>query len=59
MDKFDDGDIVAWSLLEPEPYELVYKLTVETLSQGNAAVKNSAKGSTLILSKMAENFHKS
>ena len=32
--------------------------TVETLSKGNAAVKKSAEGSALILSKMAENFHK-
>ena len=58
VDKFDDGDIVAQSLLEPETYEQVYKPTVETLSQGNAAVKKSARGSALILSKMAENFHK-
>lgn len=40
VDKCDDGDIVAQSLLEPETYEQVYKPTVETLSQGNAAVKN-------------------
>lgn len=58
VDKFDDGDIVAQSLLEPETYEQVYKPTVETLSQGNAAVKKSARDSALILSKMAENFHK-
>lgn len=32
--------------------------TVETLSKGNAAVKKSARDSALILSKMAENFHK-
>lgn len=32
--------------------------TVETLSKGNAAVKKFAEGSALILSKMAENFHK-
>ena len=32
--------------------------TVETLSKGNAAVKKSAEGSALILSKMAEHFHK-
>ncbi len=36
----------------------MYKPTVETLSQGNAAVKKSARDSALILSKMAENFHK-
>ena len=58
VDKFDDKDIVAQSLLEPETYEQVYKPTVETLSQGNAAVKRSARDSALILSKMAENFHK-
>lgn len=58
VDKFDDGDIVAQSLLEPETYEQVYKPTVETLSQGNSAVKKSARDSALILSKMAENFHK-
>lgn len=58
VDKFDDGDIVAQSLLEPETYEQVYKPTVETLSQGNAAVKKSSRDSALILSKMAENFHK-
>ena len=58
VDKFDDGDIVAQSLLEPETYEQVYKPTVETLSQGNAAVKKSARDSALILSKMAENSHK-
>jgi hypothetical protein len=58
VDKFDDGDIVAQSLLEPETYEQVYKPTVETLSRGNAAVKKSARDSALILSKMAENFHK-
>lgn len=58
VDKFDDKDIVAQSLLEPETYEQVYKPTVETLSQGNAAVKKSARDSALILSKMAENFHK-
>lgn len=58
VDKFDDGDIVAQSILEPETYEQVYKPTVETLSQGNAAVKKSARESALILSKMAENFHK-
>lgn len=58
VDKFDDGDIVAQSLLEPETYEQVYKPTVETLSQGNATVKKSAHDSALILSKMAENFHK-
>lgn len=58
VDKFDDGDIVAQSLLEPETYEQVYKPTVETLSQGNTAVKKSARDSALILSKMAENFHK-
>ena len=32
--------------------------TVEILSKGNAAVKKSARDSALILSKMAENFHK-
>ncbi|WP_299145522.1 LPD23 domain-containing protein [uncultured Dialister sp.] len=58
VDKFDDKDIVAQSLLEPETYEQVYTPTVETLSQGNAAVKKSARDSALILSKMAENFHK-
>lgn len=58
VDKFDDGDMVAQSLLDPETYEQVYKPTVETLSQGNAAVKKSARESALILSKMAENFHK-
>lgn len=58
VDKFDDKDIVAQSLLEPETYEQVYKPTVETLSRGNAAVKKSARDSALILSKMAENFHK-
>lgn len=58
VDKFDDKDIVAQSLLEPETYEQVYKPTVETLSQGNAAVKKSARDSALILSKAAENFHK-
>lgn len=58
VDQFDDKDIVAQSLLEPETYEQVYKPTVETLSQGNAAVKKSARDSALILSKMAENFHK-
>lgn len=58
MDKFDDGDIVAQSLLEPETYEQVYKPAVEALSHGNAAVKKSARESALILSKMAENFHK-
>lgn len=58
VDKFDDGDMVAQSLLEPETYEQVYKPTVETLSQGNTAVKKSARDSALILSKMAENFHK-
>lgn len=58
VDKFDDKDIVAQSLLEPETYEQVYKPTVETLSQGNAAAKKSARDSALILSKMAENFHK-
>lgn len=58
VDKFDDGDIVAQSLLEPETYEQVYKPTVETLSRGNAAVKKSARDSALILSKMAENFLK-
>lgn len=58
VDKFDDKDIVAQPLLEPETYEQVYKPTVETLSQGNAAVKKSARDSALILSKMAENFHK-
>ena len=58
VDQFDDKDIVAQSLLEPETYEQVYKPTVKTLSQGNAAVKKSAEGSALILSKMAENFHK-
>lgn len=58
VDKFDDKDIVAQSLLEPETYEQVYKPTVETLARGNAAVKKSARDSALILSKMAENFHK-
>lgn len=58
VDRFDDKDIVAQSLLEPETYEQVYKPTVETLSRGNAAVKKSARDSALILSKMAENFHK-
>lgn len=58
IDQFDDKDIVAQSLLEPETYEQVYKPTVEALSQGNAAVKKSARDSALILSKMAENFHK-
>ena len=58
VDQFDDKDIVAQSLLEPETYEQVYKPTVETLSRGNAAVKKSARDSALILSKMAENFHK-
>lgn len=58
VDKFDNGDIVAQSLLDPETYEQVYKPTVETLSQGNATVKKSARDSALILSKMAENFHK-
>lgn len=58
VDKFDDGDIAAQTLLEPETYEQVYKPTVETLSQGNAAVKKSARDFALILSKMAENFHK-
>lgn len=58
VDRFDDKDIVAQSLLEPETYEQVYKPTVKTLSQGNAAVKKSARDSALILSKMAENFHK-
>lgn len=58
VDQFDDKDIVAQSLLEPETYEQVYKPTVETLSQGNADVKKSARDSALILSKMAENFHK-
>lgn len=58
VDKFDDKDIVAQSLLEPETYEQVYKPTVETLSRGNAAVKKSARDSAFILSKMAENFHK-
>lgn len=32
VNKFDDVDIVAQSLLEPETYEQVYKPTVETLS---------------------------
>lgn len=58
VDKFDDGDIAAQTLLEPETYEQVYKPTVETLSRGNTAVKKSARDSALILSKMAENFHK-
>lgn len=58
VDKFDDRDIAAQSLLEPETYEQVYKPTVETLSQGNATVKKSARDSALILSKMAENFLK-
>lgn len=58
VDQFDDKDIVAQSLLEPETYEQVYKPTVEALSQGNAAVKKSARDTALILSKMAENFHK-
>lgn len=58
VDKFDDGDIVAQSLLEPETYEQVYKPAVEALSHVNAAVKKSARDSALILSKMAENFHK-
>ena len=58
VDQFDDKDIVAQFLLEPETYEQVYKPTVETLSQGNADVKKSARDSALILSKMAENFHK-
>lgn len=58
VDQFDDKDIVAQSLLEPETYEQVYKPAVETLSQGNAAVIKSARDSALILSKMAENFHK-
>lgn len=56
VDKFDDGDIVAQSLLEPETYEQVYKPTVETLSQRNAVVKKSARDFALILSKMAESF---
>lgn len=58
VDIFDDRDIAAQSLLEPETYEQVYKPTVETLSQGNATVKKFARDSALILSKMAENFHK-
>lgn len=58
VDKFDDKDIVAQSLLDPETYEQVYKPTVESLSKGNAAVNKSARDSALILSKMAENFHK-
>lgn len=36
----------------------MYKPTVETFSLENAAVKKSARESALILSKMAENFHK-
>lgn len=58
VDKFDDGDMVAQSLLNPETYEQVYKPTVETLSRGNAVVKKSARESALILSKTAENFPK-
>ena len=58
VNKFDDGDIVAQSLLEPETYEQAYKPTVETFSLENAAVKKSVRDSALILSKMAENFHK-
>lgn len=50
VDKFDDGDIAAQSLLEPETYEQVYKPTVETLFHRNAAVKKSARDSALILS---------
>lgn len=56
VDKFDNGDIVAQPLLEPETYEQVYKPTVETLSQRNAVVKKSARDFALILSKMAESF---
>lgn len=56
VDKFDDGDMVAQPLLEPETYEQVYKPTVETLSQRNAVVKKSARDFALILSKMAESF---
>lgn len=56
VNKFDDGDIAAQTLLEPATYEQVYKPTAETLSRGNAAVKKSARDSALILSKMAENF---
>lgn len=48
--------MVAQSLLDPETYEQVNKPTVETLSQGNAAVKKSARDFALILSKMAESF---
>lgn len=58
VDKFEDEDMVAQSLLDPETYEQVYKPTVETLFRGNAAVKKSVRYSALILSKMAENFHK-
>ena len=58
VNKFDDGDIAAQSLLEPETYEQAYKPTVETFSLENAVVKKSARESALILSKMAENFHK-
>lgn len=39
VNKFDDGDIAAQSLWEPETYKQVYKPTVETRSQRNAAVR--------------------
>lgn len=52
-------DLIAQTLLDPETYEEAYKPLLEEIKgAGNGAVTKAARDSALILTKLAENFHK-
>lgn len=52
-------DLIAQTLLDPETYEEAYKpLLAQIQAAGNGAVTKAARDSTLVLAKLAENFHK-
>ncbi len=52
-------DLIAQTLLDPETYEEAYKPLLEEIkASGNGAVTKDARDSALVLTKIAENFHK-
>lgn len=52
-------DLIAQTLLDPETYEEAYKPLLEEIkAAGNGAVTKAARDSALVLTKIAENFHK-
>lgn len=52
-------DLIAQTLLDLETYEEAYKPLLEEIkAAGNGAVTKAARDSALVLTKLAENFHK-